>query len=116
MMFIIRAQAGQVPQFEIKMARNTPLIVPDSAGLTDFFCIGDADAARATGWSIVAVHDGWYADDTGGGVAIWGQGQFWEVRDTPFSIKEACGPKAVSADAAGDPLATVNVRQAIFQG
>ncbi len=33
------------------------------------------------------VHDGWYADDTGGGVAIWGQGRHWEIRDTPFTVR-----------------------------
>lgn len=116
MMFIVRAQAGCMPPLESKMVRNTPAIVPDSVGLTDFFCLGDADAARTAGWTVVALHDGWYADDTGGGVAIWGQGQFWEVRDTPFSIKEACGPEAWHADASGDRSTTVNVRQAIFQG
>lgn len=116
MMFIVRAMAGRMPPLHIKMTRNTPAIVPDSAGLTDFFCLGDADSARAAGWNVVALHDGWYAGDTGGGVAIWGQGQFWEVRDTPFSIKEACGPEAGSAEASGDRATTVNVRQAIFQG
>ena len=116
MMFIVRAQAGCMPSLEIKMVRNTPVIVPDGAGLIDFFCLGDANAARAAGWSVMALHDGWYADDTGGGVAIWGHGQFWEMRDTPFSIKEACGPEASLADVSGDRSTMVNVRQAIFRG
>ena len=116
MMFIFRGLVGRMPPLEIKMMRNTPAIVPKSTGLTDYFCLGDAEAARTAGWIVVALHDGWYADDTGGGVAIWGQGQFWEVRDTPFSIKEACGPEAWPADASADRSGMLNVRQAIFQG
>ena len=117
MMFIVRVQAARVPPLEIKMAREIrPRSSRSSTGLTDYFCLGDAEAARTAGWIVVALHDGWYADDTGGGVAIWGQGQFWEVRDTPFSIKEACGPEAWPADASADRSGTVNVRQAIFQG
>ena len=43
-------------------------------------------AMRDRGWSLVALRDGWYADDGEGGVAVWGQGAYWEVRDTPFSV------------------------------
>ncbi|MDQ2804052.1 MAG: hypothetical protein M3Y41_15770, partial [Pseudomonadota bacterium] len=76
------------------------------------FCTGDLDAARAAGLSVFPVHDGWYADDTGGGVAVWGQGRYWEVRDTPFTVKEASGPSEPrEAPADMEPL---NVRQAIF--
>ena len=65
---------------------------------------------------MAAVHDGWYADDHGGGVAIWGQGMFWEVRDTPFTVKEACGPEAWPAGSLHEKVAEVNVRDSIFQG
>jgi len=121
MMFIVRAAAAQVPPLDVRMARQTPPLLPDSAGRIDFFCVGDPNAARAAGWPVVPLHDGWYADDRGGGVAIWGQGMFWEVRDTPFSVRQACGPEDVAlAEAAAheavDDAATVNVRQAIFRG
>lgn len=34
----------------------------------------------------VALHDGWYPDEKGGGVAVWGNGRYWEVRSTPFDV------------------------------
>src|SRR5580692_7944468 len=88
MMFIVRT-SGEVPRadgFVIRLTRRTPALV--SGGAQDFFCDGELDAARGQGLNVVPVHDGWYADDTGGGVAIWGQGRFWEIRDTPFTIQE----------------------------
>ncbi len=116
MIFIVRTDAGQTPPLNARMVRKTPAIVPDSAGKTDIFCLGDPEAAKAEGWPVVPVHDGWYADDSGGGMAIWGQGLFWEVRDTPFTVKQACGPEAWPADLRHDRDAVVNVRQAIFRG
>ena len=116
MIFIIRTQAGDVPPLDIKMVRQTPVIVPDSAGRVDFFCLGEPDAAKQAGWPVVPVHDGWYADDSTGGMAIWGQGMFWEVRDTLFTIKQACGPEAWPPRLAHDRDTEVNMRQAIFQG
>jgi hypothetical protein len=113
MMFIIRT-GGEQPAgtgFAIRLTRCTPALV--SGGKRDFFCDGDPDAAGKQLLNVVSVHDGWYADDTGGGVAIWGQGRFWEIRDTPFTVREtsADGPLQSSAAADGD---VVNVRQAIF--
>ncbi len=121
MIFIIRAEAGRVPAtdlapFNIKMVRQTPAIVPDSAGRTDYFSLGDPDAARNAGLPVVLVHDGWYADDGAGGMAIWGQGMFWEVRDTPFTIKQACGPEAWPPNPTHEQDTDLNVRQAIFRG
>jgi hypothetical protein len=116
MIFIVRTEAGRVPPFETKMLRRTPAIVPDSAGRTDYFCLGDPEAAKAAGWKVVPVHDGWYADDAIGGMAIWGQGMFWEVRDTPFTVHQACGPESWPADLKHDEDEAVNVRQAIFRG
>lgn len=114
MMFIIRT-LGETPAgdtFRIRQTRRTPALA--SGGTHDFFCDGDLDATRAAGLNVVPVHDGWYADDTGGGVAIWAQGRFWEIRDTPFTVRETCAdvppPKA-------DPAADgemVNVRNTIF--
>ena len=101
MIFIVRtggeqgARRPDDPGIRIALDRRTPSLVADSEGQTDLFCIGDDDAPerlQRTGWSVVLLRDGWYADDTGGGVAVWGQGAFWEIRDTPFSVKEAVGP------------------------
>jgi hypothetical protein len=119
MIFIVRAAAGDPPPpFPVKMTRRTPAIVPDSAGKTDFFCLGDPEAAVGLPeeGAVVRVHDGWYADDTGGGMAIWGQGMFWEVRPTPLTVAEAAGPEAWPTPGNASPDAEVNVRNAIFRG
>jgi hypothetical protein len=114
MIFIIRTNAGGPPPLDIKMTRKTPAIVANGDNTTDYFCLGDPEEVKD--WPVVPVHDGWYADDNTGGMAIWGQGMFWEVRDTPFTIKQACGSEAWSADPTLDPNEAVNVRQAIFRG
>jgi hypothetical protein len=108
MIFIIRSDTPPPADFALKMRRRTP-----GAGTVDFFCTGDADAARRLGLAVVAVHDGWYADDTGGGVAVFGQGRFWEVRDTPFTVREADGGIATIGTAAPQ-TEVINVRNAIF--
>ena len=102
MMFIVRTN-GPRPDLAVKMTRQAT----DESGKTDYFCVGDAGSLP-----IVAVHDGWYADDTGGGVAIFGQGRFWEVRDTPFSVVDA--DDGVAETAARPAAEIVNVRGAIF--
>ena len=118
MMFIVR-NTGERPdaaRIEIKLSRQTPAIVPDAEGKTDFFCVGEAEAMaalRASGWTLVELHDGYYEDGQGGGVGIWGQGKYWEIRDTPFTIKEAVGPTA-TAEAGAEDVEQVNVRGAIF--
>src|SRR5580692_5203153 len=88
MMFIIRTDGERPSQagYVIRLTRRTPALV--SGGTVDYFCDGDPDTAKTQHLNVVLVHDGWYADDTGGGVAIWGQGRFWEIRDTPFTIQE----------------------------
>jgi hypothetical protein len=121
MMFLVRTR-GEAPQaagVAIKRVRRTPAILPDAEGHRDFFCVGDAGAPerlRAQGRTIVALHDGWYADDTGGGVAIFGQGKYWEVRDTPFTVEEAVGPAGEATAAGAGDGEIVNVRGAIFGG
>jgi hypothetical protein len=97
MMFMVRTRGERPrdPGVRIALARKTPSIVPESAGLTDLFCVADDEATdrlRADGWNVVTLRDGWYQGDDAGGVAIWGQGKYWEVRDTPFSVKEVAGP------------------------
>lgn len=116
MIFIVRSDRGppEAAAIHIKLSRTTPEIVPDSAGKTDFFCVGEAEAMaalRGAGWNIVALHDGYYEDGRGGGVAIWGQGRFWEIREEPLTVKEAVGPGASAGAAQGEH---VEVRRAIF--
>lgn len=94
MMFVVRS-AGDVPDIpavELKASRQTPAEVPGGEGKTDYFCVGDAKAIAAlrdTRWEVVELRDGWYAGDRGGGVAISGQGGYWEIRDTLFTIRDA---------------------------
>ena len=56
---------------------------PGRADKTDFFCVGEASGDRGAarrGWQVVELRDGYYEDGRGGGVAIWGQGKYWEIR------------------------------------
>ena len=116
MMFIIRS-GGEWPvrsDIEVKLSRDTPSAVAAAAGKTDFFCVGEADAITAlrdAGWNVVELHDGYYEDGVGGGIAIWGQGRYWEIRDTPFTVREASGPGGAAAPREGEH---VEVRRAIF--
>jgi hypothetical protein len=119
MMFILRSLGDKpvAPPIEVKAVRKTPQLVPGGAGKTDYFCVGDAEAMavlRGAGWEVVELRDGWYADDAGGGLAISGQGKYWEVRDTPFTVKEAVRPAGDVAPRPGDEADLVNVRRAIF--
>ncbi len=117
MMFIVRSGGAEpeAPGVRIKLSRAAPPHVPDAAGKSDFFCTGDASAMaalQAAGWTVVELHDGYYEDGRGGGVAIWGQGRYWEIRDTPLTIKEAVGPSGEAGSAAEGEH--VEVRRAIF--
>jgi hypothetical protein len=119
MMFLVRTN-GKSPDaagIAVKLRRATPAHPPGSAGSIDFFCVGEAPALaalREAGWNIIDMHDGYYEDGNGGGVVIWGQGRYWEIRDTPLTVKEAVGP----AESAAEECAAehVNVRGAIFGG
>lgn len=121
MMFIVRAYGDWQACWpassgaRIGVVRRTPDLVAERTDQTDLFCIGDEAAAerlRALGWTVVLLRDGWYPDDTGGGVAIWGQGAYWEIRDTPFSVKEAVGPERRDGEAEGGEA--LDVRRGIF--
>jgi hypothetical protein len=118
MMFIVRSggTAPQTPGVAIKLRRPTPATAIDAAGKTDFFCLGDAAATaalRAAGWQVVELHDGYYEDGRGGGVAIWGQGRYWEIRADPFTVSEAAGPGGAARGAPAE-AEHVEVRRAIF--
>jgi hypothetical protein len=118
MMFIVRT-AGASPQadsVQVKLRRQTPAIVEDAAGKSDFFCLGEPDviaALREAGWQVVELHDGYYEDGRGGGVGIWGQGRYWEIREEPLTVKEACGPAGADTDRRKEGE-HVEVRGAIF--
>jgi hypothetical protein len=119
MMFLLRSAAPSAPaSVDVKAVRRTPAIVSNGAGKTDYFCIGEAEdiaALRTAGWEVLELRDGWYADDNGGGIAISGHGKYWEVRDTPFTIKESVAAASSSRSASGTAAGEhVNVRDAIF--
>jgi hypothetical protein len=94
MIFIVRSPQPDPPAgVRVVQVRRAPT---ESHRLTDLFCVGDADAGEllaAAGWIVVPLHDGWYADDRSGGVAVWGNGRYWEVRDTPFDVREHDSPE-----------------------
>ena len=118
MMFIVRSAgvAPELPGVEVKASRRTPVVASTVAGKTDYFCLGAEDAIaalRGSGWEIVELRDGWYAGDRGGGVAIFGHGRYWEIRDTLFTVKQASGPAETTASAETE-TEHVNVRGAIF--
>jgi hypothetical protein len=118
MMFLVRsaAQSPRPTSVEIKLARRTPAIVPNGAGKADYFCLGTPEtiaALRAEGCEVIELRDGWYEDDTGGGIAIFGHGKYWELRDTPFTVKEGVGAGGESGSHTAS-AEHVNVRRAIF--
>jgi hypothetical protein len=111
-MFIIRNQGLRPPGVEVKLHRRTPELVANGAALVDWFALGDPEDARGAGHNVVALHDGWYADDTGGGVVIFGP--YWEIRDTHFTVREVApdpGPASPQQDLTAE---IVNVRKALF--
>jgi hypothetical protein len=117
MMFIVRSGGPrpEVSEVEVKLARKIPLQAADASEKIDYFCVGDAAAIaalRASGWTVVDLRDGYYEDGAGGGVAIWGQGRYWEIRSDPFTVREAVGPSG-GAPQPGDGE-HVEVRRAIF--
>jgi hypothetical protein len=118
MMVIVRSSgaAPEAPGVAVKLARPTPASLPDAANKTDFFCAAEAAALaalREAGWDIVGLRDGYHEDGKGGGVAIWGQGRYWEIRSDPFTVTEAVSPREPAANAAVD-AEHVEVRRAIF--
>ncbi|HTI79409.1 MAG TPA: hypothetical protein VL614_03040 [Acetobacteraceae bacterium] len=106
-LFIIRND-GQCPgDVEVKLRRRSP-----GSAQVDWFVLGDPETVRGAGHHVVALHDGWYADDTGGGVAVFGP--YWEIRDTPFTVREVAPDPAPLPRQDGHSDEIVNVRRAIF--
>ena len=112
MMFIIRNDGHQPHGVEVKLRRRTPALVAAGAATIDWFCLGNPDAARGAGHNVVALHDGWYADDAGGGVTIYGP--YWEIRDTHFTVREVAPDPTPTASQEAQAPEVVNVRKAIF--
>ena len=112
MMFLIRNDGGRPEGQEVKLRRRTPALVAHETDGVDWFCLGDPEAARRLGHNVVTLHDGWYADDTGGGVAIFGL--YWEIRDTPFTVCEVAPDPAQAVLQDDQAREIVNVRKAIF--
>jgi hypothetical protein len=86
-LFIVRGACGP-PDVQVKLVRQTPAIVRTADDQRDYFCLADEAAAErlvGLGWTVVPVKDGWYDDDTGGGVAVWGSGRYFELRKTLFA-------------------------------
>ncbi|MGA3401083.1 MAG: hypothetical protein ABSC95_17850 [Acetobacteraceae bacterium] len=108
----MRNDGGRPEGLDVKLRRRTPALVARDADLVDWFCLGDADAARNQGHNVVTLHDGWYADDTGGGVTIFGP--YWEIRDTPFTVREAAPDLPSTPRHQDQTTEIVNVRKAIF--
>jgi hypothetical protein len=106
-MFIIRNSGQQPEGFDVKQRRRTP-----GEDRIDWFVLGDPEAARAAGHAVVLLHDGWYSDDTGGGVAIYGA--YWEIRGTHFTVREVAPDPAPAAGRESDTAEITNVRRAIF--
>lgn len=94
MMFILRDRTGIVPDVirsSIKASRPTPAYA-DPHGGTDYFVAADKETGNALeiqGHEIVWLRDGWY-EVGAGGVAIWTDATFWEVRNTTFTVSEIC--------------------------
>ncbi len=110
-MFIIRNDGRRPSAQEIKLRRRAPAFVASNTDLVDWFCLGDPEVARSVGQNVLMLHDGWYTDDNGGGVAIFGP--YWEIRDTPFTVSEV-SPDPPRAAVQQQPTEIVNVRKAIF--
>ena len=111
-MFIIRNDGQRPDGVDVKLRRRTPALVTHGSDQIDWFSIGDPDTARRAGHNVVTLHDGWYADDTGGGVVIFGP--YWEIRDTHFTVREVAPNLAPAAPQKDQPEDIANVRKAIF--
>jgi hypothetical protein len=93
LIFIVRTDGEQPtdPSIRVVLVRRTPLEMDGGRTQFDVLCAGDEDARarlQARHMTVIACHDGWYADDHQGGIAVWGGGRHWEVRDTPLHVKE----------------------------
>jgi hypothetical protein len=90
-LFILRTTDPPPAGLDVHLVRQTPPIVRTGEDQRDYFCLADEPTmARlaADGWQVVHLRDGWYDDDSGGGVAVWGNARYFELRDTLFTVRE----------------------------
>lgn len=93
MIFILRSEmARELPaDIVVELTRPTPDYVDAKPGSTDYFYNAGAEEAmrlQEGGATVIRLTDGWY-EAGGGGMAIWGGGKYWELRDTPFTVVQA---------------------------
>jgi hypothetical protein len=89
-LFIVRTADSPPLGVEVQLVRRTPPSVRTADDQRDYFCLADEstiDHLSAQGWPVIPVHDGWYDDDRGGGVAVWGNARYFELRDTLFTVR-----------------------------
>jgi hypothetical protein len=106
-MFVIRNDGERPGDVEVKSQRRSV----GSNGV-DWFVLGDPETARREGYSVVALHDGWYADDMGGGIAVFGP--YWEIRDTPFTVREVAPDPPPVSQRDNHNKEFTNIRREIF--
>jgi hypothetical protein len=85
MIFLVRTRDGSPGLADVRVVHSRQL----TDDQRELFCAGDAgqvEGLHEDGWTIVKLHDGWYPDELGGGVAVWGNGRYWEVRSSPFDV------------------------------
>jgi hypothetical protein len=90
-LFILRTTDPPPPGLDVQLVRDTPPIVRTADNERDYFCLADdstIERLSAQGWQVVPVHDGWYDNDTGGGLAVWANARHFELRDTLFTVRE----------------------------
>ena len=90
-LFILRTTGPPPPDLEVQLARQTPPLVRTADNQRDYFCLADEatiNRLAAQGWPVVPVHDGWYDNDSGGGLAVWGNARYFELRDTLFTARQ----------------------------
>jgi hypothetical protein len=86
-LFIVRA-SGPPSDLDIRRVRRTPDWLRTADDQRDYFCLGDdlePERLTGSGWTVVPLKDGWYPDDAGGGIGVWGGGRYFEVRDSLFT-------------------------------
>jgi hypothetical protein len=80
MIYILQSADRSAPQdIRVVLVRHTPT----DPTYYDLFCVSDD---VPLGQEVRPLHDGWHADDHGGGIAVWGGGRYWELRPTPFEV------------------------------
>jgi hypothetical protein len=84
--FVVRTRDFGAVRRDVRVVHTRQLATREEREL---FCVGDDELVqhlREDGCALLALHDGWYPDEVDGGVAVWGNGRYWEVRSSPFEV------------------------------